>query len=382
MLLGLRSRPHSTLFCTRRGATATCLPGSGIEDLTRQAMGRICLRTRAWHGDEEIQLPVPDSWTVDVLPPVDGPELNDSELTAALERPLGCDSLEVMARTASSALILIDDLGRPTPTHTIAPQVVKTLIDAGMPAASISFLVATGSHRQLTTDEIERKLGRDLAARFPVHCHDACNGELVDLGPLPSGMPVVVNRRIVEGIEQLGGSARGMSAKDAEIMRVTQHFAEMEEDGETKQVDIGFVGDVESIDPEPIRRACEGETIPVITPIGLGKDGSSYNVNADTAAGEIARALQAEKLVFLTDVNGICRDTSDPSSRISTLHVNDIESLLDDETIKGGMIPKVRAGERSVKGGVTKTHIIDGRIPHSQLLEMFTREGIGTEIVQ
>jgi acetylglutamate kinase len=192
----------------------------------------------------------------------------------------------------------------------------------------------------------------------------------------------IVNRRIVEGIEQLGGSARGMSAKDAEIMRVTQHFADTEEAGAAKPIDIGFVGDVEHIDPEPIRRACEGGTIPVITPIGLGEDGKSYNVNADTAAGEIARALQAEKLVFLTDVNGICRHPSDPKSRISTLHVNDIEGLIDDGTIKGGMIPKVRAGERSVKGGVNKTHIIDGRLPHSQLLEIFTREGIGTEIVQ
>ena len=192
----------------------------------------------------------------------------------------------------------------------------------------------------------------------------------------------IVNRRIVEGIEQLGGSARGMSAKDAEIMQVKQHFAEMEDNGETKQIDIGFVGDVTHIDPEPIRRACEAETIPVITPIGLGEDGQSYNVNADTAAGEIARAIQAEKLVFLTDVNGIYRDPSDASTRISTMHVNDIEGLIEDETIGGGMIPKVHAGERSVKGGVTKTHIIDGRIPHSQLLEIFTREGIGTEIVQ
>ena len=161
-------------------------------------MGRICLRTRAWHGDEEIQLPVPDSWTVDVLPPDDGPQLSEQDMTAALARPLGCDSLEMMARGAESALILIDDLGRPTPTHAIAPHVVKTLIDAGIPAASISFLVATGSHRQLTADEIQRKLGSDLASRFPVHCHDACNDELSDLGPLPSGMPVIVNRRIVD----------------------------------------------------------------------------------------------------------------------------------------------------------------------------------------
>lgn len=189
----------------------------------------------------------------------------------------------------------------------------------------------------------------------------------------------VVNRRIAEGIEALGGGARGMSAKDAGIMRVQRNVLT---DTDGNDLDIGYVGDVESIDPDPIRLACEVSQIPVITPIGLGPDGKSYNVNADTAAGEIARALQAEKLVFLTDVNGICRDRNDPDTRISTVHVNDIEELVQEEVVKGGMIPKVRAGERSVKGGVTKTHIIDGRLSHALLLEIFTREGIGTEIVQ
>lgn len=192
----------------------------------------------------------------------------------------------------------------------------------------------------------------------------------------------VVNRRIAEGIEALDGNARGMSAKDAGILHVNQHFALIEEGGKTEKVDIGFVGDVERVDPDPIRMACEEETIPVITPVGLGPDGKSYNVNADTAAGEIARALQAEKLVFLTDVNGIIRDGSDPKSLISTLHINDVDALVDAGTISGGMIPKLQACVRSVKGGVHKTHIIDGRVSHALLLEIFTREGIGTEIVQ
>ena len=192
----------------------------------------------------------------------------------------------------------------------------------------------------------------------------------------------VVNRRIVEGIEALGGNARGMSAKDAGIMQVSKHYAQVEEDGKVKAVDIGFVGEVERIDPEPIRVACEEETIPVIAPIGRGPGGESYNVNADTAAGEIARALQAEKLVFLTDVNGIMRDSSDPGSRMSTVHLSKAEGLIEDGTAKGGMIPKIRACVQSVKGGVRKTHIIDGRMPHALLLEIFTDEGIGTEIVQ
>ncbi len=161
-------------------------------------MGRISLRTRAWFGDDEIELPIPDSWTVDVLSPVDGPALGGDELAAALHRPLGCASLSQMAADASSALILIDDLGRPTPTHQIAPLLIDLLLAAGIESANISFLVATGSHRQLQADEIKRKLGSDLASRFEVHCHDACTDELVDLGPLPSGMPVVVNRRVVD----------------------------------------------------------------------------------------------------------------------------------------------------------------------------------------
>jgi acetylglutamate kinase len=104
-------------------------------------------------------------------------------------------------------------------------------------------------------------------------------------------------------------------------------------------------------------------------------------VNADTAAGEVARALGAEKLVFLTDVNGILRESGDPASRISTLHLREIDGLIGDETVRGGMIPKVQACVRSVEGGVDKTHIIDGRLPHALLMEIFTHEGVGTEIV-
>lgn len=192
----------------------------------------------------------------------------------------------------------------------------------------------------------------------------------------------VVNRRIVEGIQALNGSALGMSAKDAGILHVKRHFAQVEKDGQKEAVDIGFVGDVTRVNADPIRRTCEQETVPVIAPIGLGADGESYNVNADTAAGEIARALQAEKLVFLTDVNGIMQDSSNPESRISTLHVRGVNRLIREGTVKGGMIPKLQACVRSVKGGVRRTHIIDGRVPHALLLEVFTQEGIGTMIVQ
>ena len=191
----------------------------------------------------------------------------------------------------------------------------------------------------------------------------------------------VVNRRIVKGIEALGGSAQGLSAKDTEIIHVGKHLAKTEVNGKTETVDIGFVGDVRRVNAEPIRTVCEKETIPVVAPIGLGPDNQHYNVNADTAAVEVARALGAEKLVFLSDVNGIFRDGSDPNSRISTLHLDEIDALVDDGTVSRGMIPKIRACVRSVEGGVHKTHIIDGRLPHALLMEIFTREGIGTEIV-
>jgi acetylglutamate kinase len=193
----------------------------------------------------------------------------------------------------------------------------------------------------------------------------------------------VVNRSIVDGIERLGGSAKGLSAKDAGIMGVKKHMASVTDpDGTRRAVDIGYVGQVDWIDPDPILRICGEETVPVIAPIGLGEDGESYNVNADTVAGEIANALKAEKLVFLTNVTGIMRDPKDESTLISSLHVNDVDALISDGIIEGGMIPKLRACLRSVKGGVRKTHIIDGRISHALLLEIFTQEGIGTEIVQ
>ncbi|MGB1718229.1 MAG: acetylglutamate kinase, partial [Candidatus Latescibacterota bacterium] len=133
---------------------------------------------------------------------------------------------------------------------------------------------------------------------------------------------------------------------------------------------------------EPITDLIEGGMIPVVAPIGRGEDGQSYNVNADTAAGEIAAALRAEKLVFLTDVTGIMRDPEESSTLISTLHVLDVDHLVEEAVISGGMIPKVEACVKAVKSGVRKTHVVDGRIPHSMLLEIFTREGIGTEIVQ
>lgn len=187
-----------------------------------------------------------------------------------------------------------------------------------------------------------------------------------------------VNAGLVEEIEELGGGAVGISAKEAGIMHVRKYLEHTPEG----EVDLGYVGEVEHIDAGPLFELIDHGLLPVVAPIGRGPQGESYNVNADTAAGEIAAALQAEKLVFLTDVMGIMGNPDEEDTLLSTVHVGEVNELIEGGTIGGGMIPKVGACVQSVKAGVRKTHIIDGRIPHSMLLEFFTDEGIGTQIVQ
>jgi acetylglutamate kinase len=146
--------------------------------------------------------------------------------------------------------------------------------------------------------------------------------------------------------------------------------------GET--VDIGLVGEVEAINPEPIHLLTQHGFIPVIAPIGVGADGETYNINADLVAGEVAAALGAEKLIHLTDVEGIKGPGGD---LISTLSQADARRLVGAGVIVGGMLPKVESALRALSGGTAKAHILDGRVPHAILLEIFTKEGIGTEIV-
>jgi len=187
-----------------------------------------------------------------------------------------------------------------------------------------------------------------------------------------------VNAGIVGEIEALGGRAKGLSAKDSGVMRVRKHFAQTPEGA----IDIGFVGDVDSVDINPLLGPLSKGFIPVIAPIGCGPEGDSYNVNADTVAGQIAAALAAEKLVFLTDVVGILTSHDEPGTLLSSVRVKEVAELLEGGVISGGMIPKIQACVSAVEGGVSKTHIVGGSIPHSMLLEIFTREGIGTEIIE
>ena len=188
-----------------------------------------------------------------------------------------------------------------------------------------------------------------------------------------------VNRGIVAKIEELGSRARGLTGKD-HVIHARKQLVEVEKEGRREAVDIGFVGDVAEVETGHLRTLCRRGLIPVIAPLGVDEEQHLYNINADTAAGEVAAALRAQKLILLTDVRGILRDHDDENSLIGALRVSDVDTLISAGVIKEGMLPKVRAGVRSVQAGVRKTHIIDGRLPHSMLLEIFTDRGIGTEI--
>lgn len=186
-----------------------------------------------------------------------------------------------------------------------------------------------------------------------------------------------INAGLVQVIERLGGKAEGLSGKRHGIIKAKKHWLEQPFENE----DLGFVGDVETVYTHAISSVLSHDAIPVIAPVAFGDDGHTYNINADIAAGEIARAIGSEKLVFITDVPGIMTDPANEDSLISHLDVDHVHQLIGKGVISGGMIPKVTSGIRAVGSGVHKTHIIDGRLPHSLLLEIFTDKGIGTEIV-
>jgi acetylglutamate kinase len=183
----------------------------------------------------------------------------------------------------------------------------------------------------------------------------------------------VINKEIVELISRHGGRAVGVSGKDGRLITAKPVKA-----AGRKRVDLGQVGDVDTIDPQILVDLTSNRYIPVIAPVGVGRDGRTYNINADLVAGAVARAVQAEKLVMLTDVAGILNAKG---ALIPTLSRKDIQRLIKSGTITSGMLPKVQACLTAVEGGVAKAHIIDGRVPHALLLEIFTKEGIGTEII-
>ena len=178
------------------------------------------------------------------------------------------------------------------------------------------------------------------------------------------------NKDLVSLVEVCGGKAVGLCGIDGGMIK-----AKKVDDGEN---DYGFVGDIVKIDPSPIKKVLEENYIPVIATVGTDDNGQVYNIIADTAAAEIAAALGAENIITLTDIPGLMRDVNDKNSLIPEIHVDEIDSLIESGVIYGGMIPKVRSLEVAVRAGVKKAVMIDGRIPHSILIEMFSNEGIGT----
>jgi acetylglutamate kinase len=246
-------------------------------------------------------------------------------------------------------MVLLKCVGvRPVIVHGGGPQIDATMKRMGIQAQFVAGLRVTDAE---TMDIVEMVLGGKL------------------------------NKEIVALINLHGGQAVGLSGKDANLIVATkkQLYRPLTPGGPPELVDIGQVGEVKRINTAIIDVLGSQGFIPVIAPTGVGEQGESYNINADTVAGDIAAALKAEKLLFLTDVTGILdRD----QKLLPTLNPEEIRTLKQDGIIDGGMLPKVDACLHALTHGVAKTHIIDGRVPHAVLLELFTARGVGTEIVR
>jgi len=215
-----------------------------------------------------------------------------------------------------------------------------------------------------------KRLGKEPSFVGGMRVTDAETVEIVEMVLVGK-----INKEIVGLINHHGGKAVGLSGKDGNLITARRRLHRLP-GGE--EVDIGLVGEVETVNPQAIRLLEDSGFIPVIAPVGVGPDGETYNINADLVAGEVAAALGAEKLIHLTDVHGI----QDENGRlISTLTKKEAERLMKGGVIDGGMLPKVESALGALTGGTAKAHIIDGRVPHAILLELFTHEGIGTEIV-
>ena len=182
-----------------------------------------------------------------------------------------------------------------------------------------------------------------------------------------------INKEIVHQINMHGGKAVGLTGQDGNFI----HASKLDKDKDGKKIDLGYVGKIESIDPSLIDFLDTGDFIPVIAPIGIGSDGKTYNINADVVAGKLAEVLMAEKLILMTNTKGVL---DNQNNLITGIKPNDIETLINDGTLSGGMLPKIESAMDAAKGGVNSVHIIDGRVEHALLLEILTNQGVGTLI--
>ncbi len=229
-------------------------------------------------------------------------------------------------------------------------------------------IVVHGGGPKIT--ELMKRLGKE--PKF-IHGHRVTDKETMEIVEMILGG--IINKEIVQLINSHGGKAVGLTGKDGRLLRTTKKLLKIN----NEEVDLGFVGEIEKVCVEVLETLQDKGFIPVVAPIGFDKLGQSYNINADTVASAIAVAVKAEKLILLTDVKGI---TDENNELLSTLKMEEALKLIEQQIITGGMIPKVYACLNALKGDVKKTHIIDGRIPHSLLLEIFTQRGVGTEVVQ
>ena len=182
-----------------------------------------------------------------------------------------------------------------------------------------------------------------------------------------------VNKSLVQMVQELGVKAVGISGKDGGLLKVKKKYSNGE--------DIGFVGEITEVTPKILYDLLEKDFLPIVCPIGMDEDYNTYNINADDAACEIAKAVNAEKLAFLTDIEGVYKDPEDPNTLISELTCEEAHSLIEEGFIGGGMLPKLNNCIEAIENGVSRVHILDGRIPHCLLLEIFTNKGIGTAIL-
>lgn len=250
----------------------------------------------------------------------------------------------------------------------LIPNVLKDIVF--LEAVGINPVVVHGGGKAINRRLKEAGVEARFAAGLRVT-------DAATIGVVDEVLGSVINPEIVAGINRFGGRAKSFSGR--QVFRAVK-APPVSHEGQ--EVDLGYVGDVVGCQVLQVIRCIGDETVPVISPVGEDAAGQPYNINADVAAAEVAIALEASKIIYLSDVNGILRDAKDPATRLPTLTPADIEALKADGTISGGMLPKVHSCLKALSRGIEKVHLIDGRIPHALLLELFTDRGIGTEIVR
>jgi len=251
------------------------------------------------------------------------------------------------------------------------PELVESVLRdvVFLEAVGINPVVVHGGGKAITAAMRQE----NLTARFVdgLRVTDAASIQIID-----RILTDVISPSLAAKIQELGGKAKVISGKEV----LTAQKGALHVDATGASVDLGFVGDITAVDVRAVQKLVSQEIVPIISPLGRGTDGQIYNINADIAAAKIAQALQAHKIIYLSDVNGVRRDPRDETSLISTLTPAQIQQLKEEGVIAGGMVPKVDSALAALAGGVAKVHFLDGRQAHSLLLELFTDAGIGTEI--